>query len=70
VLATAQDRGADLGETLLDLSRDLRAARREDLQRAASRRRLMMVIPIVVVLAPIVLLFIGAPIPSLIFQGG
>ncbi len=70
VLATAQDRGADLGEALLDLSRDLRAARREDLQRAASRRRLMMVIPIVVVLAPIVLLFIGAPIPSLIFQGG
>jgi len=70
VLATAQDRGADLGDALLDLSRDLRAARREDLQRAASRRRLMMVIPIVVVLAPIVLVFIGAPIPSLIFQGG
>lgn len=69
VLATAQERGADLGEALLDLSRDLRAARREELQRDASRRRLLMVIPIVVILAPIVLLFIGGPIPQIIFGG-
>jgi tight adherence protein C len=69
VLATAQDRGADLGEALLDLSKDLRAARREDLQRDASKRRLMMVIPIVVILAPIVLLFIAGPIPQIIFGG-
>lgn len=69
VLATAQERGADLGEALLDLSKDLRAARREDMQRDASRRRLLMVIPIVIVLAPIVLLFIGAPIPQIIFTG-
>ena len=69
VLATAQDRGADLGEALLDLSKDLRAARREELQRDASKRRLLMVIPIVVILAPIVLLFIGGPIPQIIFGG-
>ncbi len=69
VLATAQDRGADLGEALLDLSKDLRAARREELQREASKRRLLMVIPIVVILAPIVLLFIGGPIPHIIFGG-
>ncbi|MDJ0923595.1 MAG: type II secretion system F family protein [Acidimicrobiia bacterium] len=69
VLATAQERGADLGDALLDLSKDLRSARRENLQREAARRRLLMVIPIVVVLAPIVLLFIGAPIPQLIFGG-
>ena len=69
VLATAQDRGADLGEALLDLSRDLRAARREELQREAAQRRLLLVIPIVVILAPIVLLFIGAPIPQIIFGG-
>lgn len=69
VLATAQERGADLGEALLDLSRDLRAARREDLQREAARRRMLMVVPIVVILAPIVLLFIGAPIPQIIFRG-
>ena len=69
VLATAQERGADLGDALLDLSSDLRAARREELLREASKRRLLMVIPIVVVLAPIVLLFIGGPIPQIIFGG-
>ncbi|MDX2344748.1 MAG: type II secretion system F family protein [Acidimicrobiia bacterium] len=69
VLATAQDRGADLGEALLDLSKDLRSARREELQRDASKKRLLMVIPIVVILAPIVLLFIAGPIPQIIFGG-
>lgn len=69
VLATAQERGADLGEALLDLSKDLRAARREELHRNASKRRLLLVIPIVVILAPIVLLFIAGPIPQIIFGG-
>ncbi len=70
VLATAQDRGADLGDALLDLSKDLRAQRRDDLQRQAARRRLMLIIPIVLILAPVLLLFIGAPVPSLIFGTG
>lgn len=70
VLATAQDRGADLGDALLDLSKDLRAQRRDDLQQAAARRRLMLIIPIVIILAPVLLLFIGAPVPSLIFGTG
>lgn len=67
VLATAQDRGADLGDALLDLSRDLRAQRRDDLRRQAAQRRLWLIIPIVIILAPVLLLFIGAPVPSLIF---
>ncbi len=67
VLATAQDRGADLGDALLDLSKDLRAQRRDDLQREAARRRLWLIVPIVLILAPVLLLFIGAPVPSLIF---
>lgn len=67
LIATAQERGADLAEALLDLARDLRAARRDDLQQQAARRRLLMVIPIVVILAPVVLLFLGAPLPSIIF---
>jgi len=67
VLATAQDRGADLGDALLDLSTDLRSQRREDLKRQAAQRRLWLIIPIVIILAPVLLLFIGAPVPSLIF---
>ena len=69
VLATAQERGADLGDALLDLSKDLRATRRDDLKKAAVRRRFMLIIPIVVVLAPVLLLFIGAPVPTLLFGG-
>jgi len=70
VLATAQDRGADLGDALLDLSQDLRAQRRDEVKRQAARRRLALVIPIVIVLAPILLIFIGAPLPSIIFGVG
>jgi tight adherence protein C len=70
VLATAQDRGADLGDALLGLSIDLRAQRRDDLQRQAASRRLWLVVPIVLILAPVLLLFIGAPVPTLIFGTG
>ncbi len=70
VLATAQEHGADLGEALLALSKDLRQERREGLQREAAQRRLAMVLPMIVILGPIVLLFLAAPIPSLIFGNG
>lgn len=52
---------------LLALANDLRAARRQDLERTMARRRTLMVIPLVLVLGPIMILFIVAPIPSLIF---
>jgi hypothetical protein len=52
VLATAQDRGTDLSDALLDLSKDLRAQGRDDLQQEAARRRLWLIIPIVLILAP------------------
>jgi hypothetical protein len=39
------------------------------MQRDASRRRMMLVFPMIVVLAPLVLLFLAAPLPSLIFGG-
>jgi hypothetical protein len=52
VLATAQDRGTDLSDALLDLSKDLRAQGRDDLQQEAARRRLWLIIRIVLILAP------------------
>lgn len=69
VIAACHQRGADLSGALLDLAKELRAARRYALRSSAARRRLLMVFPIVVVLAPVTLLFLAAPIPTLIFGG-
>ena len=69
LIATCQEQGADLAEALLDLSKDLRSVRRDDLRRRAAKRRILMVIPVVVILAPITMLFLAAPIPSIIFGG-
>lgn len=69
LVATSQEQGSDLAHALLGLSKDLRAERRDDLRRQAARRRIMMVIPVVVILAPITLLFMAAPIPSIVFGG-
>lgn len=69
LVATSQEQGSDLAEALLGLSKDLRAQRRDDLRRQAARRRIMMVVPVVVILAPVTLLFMAAPIPSIVFGG-
>lgn len=69
-LAIAQERGVDLADTLLALSKDLRVARRDEAVTKAARQRLLAVVPIVVILAPIAIAFIAAPLPSLIFGGG
>ena len=69
LVATSQEQGSDLAEALLGLSKDLRAERRDDLRRQAAKRRIMMVIPVVVILAPVTLLFMAAPIPSIVFGG-
>lgn len=67
LIATGTERGADLGAALLALSEDLRDARREDLRRTATKRRAAMLVPTIAILAPIMLLFIAAPLPSIIF---
>jgi len=69
IMARSQEQGSDLSDALLGLSKDLRAMRRDALRRAAARRRILMVIPVVVVLAPITMLFMAAPIPSIVFGG-
>lgn len=66
-LATADMGTGDvLAEALRHTANDLRTQRREDLERIAVRRRFLMLIPIVVV-GGVVLVFIAAPIPHLIF---
>lgn len=67
LMAAAEERGADLARALLELSEDVREARREALRRSATRRRAAMLVPIIGILAPVMLLFVGAPLPQVIF---
>jgi tight adherence protein C len=67
LLATAEDRGTDLGRALLALSSDVRDARRDTLRRQATKRRAAMLIPIIGLMAPVMLLFIIAPVTELVF---
>jgi len=67
LFAAGAERGVDLAVALRSLSEDLRDARREDLRRVATKRRAAMLVPTIAILAPIMLLFIAAPLPSVIF---
>jgi len=66
LLAAGVERGVDLGAGLLALSEDIRDARRERLHKDAVRRRAAMLVPTIAILAPIMLLFIAAPLPSIV----
>ncbi len=66
LIAAGVERGVDLGGGLLALSEDIRDARREQLHKDAVRRRAAMLIPTIGILAPIMLLFIAAPLPSIV----
>jgi len=66
LLAAGVERGVDLGNGLLALSSDIRDARREQMHKDAVRRRAAMLVPTIAILAPIMLLFIAAPLPSIV----
>ena len=66
LLALAEERGVDLADALLSLSEDVREARRESIKRTATKRRAAMLIPTIAILAPVMLLFVGAPLPRLL----
>jgi Flp pilus assembly protein TadB len=66
LLAAGVERGVDLAGGLLALSADIRDARREQLHKDAVRRRAAMLVPTIGILAPIMLLFIAAPLPSIV----
>lgn len=66
LLAAGVERGVDLAAGLLALSEDIRDARREQLHKDAVKRRAAMLVPTIGILAPIMLLFIAAPLPSIV----
>lgn len=68
LLASGSERGADLAQALLSLSEDVREHRRTEVKRGATKRQAAILLPILIFLAPTMLLFIAAPLPSLVFQ--
>ena len=69
LLSSSEERGSDLADALLAMSEEIREDRREALRRFATKRRAAMLIPIVGLMAPIMILFVGAPLPWIIFRG-
>jgi len=69
LLAAASHRGVDLTQGLLDLAKDLRRTLREDVKATSAKRRAAMLLPTIGLLAPIMLLFVAAPIPSIVLGG-
>lgn len=67
LLAKGSQFGADLGAGLRALNADLHSQRAQALERSATGRRAAMLIPIIGLLAPVMLLFIAAPLPSIVF---
>jgi Flp pilus assembly protein TadB len=67
LFAAGAERGVDLASGLRALSEDLRDARREEIRTSATKRRAAMLVPTIAVLAPVMLLFIAAPLPSIVF---
>lgn len=65
-LALAGERGADLALVLLDLADEVRRDRRETLRRRAVKRRAAMLVPTIGLMAPVLLLFIAAPLPRIV----
>lgn len=69
-LAAASRGGIDLPRALLDQADALRVQRREEVERSAARRQMSMVLPDLVFMAPVLLLFLLAPVPQLLFGHG
>lgn len=66
VLSSTWTAGGD-ADALLALADDMRASRREDLSRLMTKRETAMALPLVMVIGPILILFVAAAIPHIVF---
>jgi tight adherence protein C len=66
-LAAAVGGGVDLAAALLDQANELRAQRREEVERSAAKRQMSMVVPNLVFMAPVLFIFLLAPVPEMLF---
>jgi tight adherence protein C len=69
LLAVATTGGINLVEALRELARETRTRRREEVERSAAKRQIAMVLPDLAFMAPVLMLFLLAPVPRLLFGG-
>lgn len=66
LLSASARSGGDVAGSLLAVADDLRVERREELARGAVKRRTAMLLPLLLFIAPVMVLFVGAALPSLV----
>jgi Flp pilus assembly protein TadB len=67
ILGEASQQGSDVAESLMTVANTLRAERREEIERLGTRRKGAMILPTLLVMAPVVFLYVVAPIPRFVF---
>ncbi len=70
LLASSARSGGDIGRALLAVADDVRAQRRDELARNAVKRRTAMLVPLLLLIAPVMVLFVGAALPALVLGTG
>lgn len=69
LLGLGTGHGTDISDALLAFAQETRQQRRTQFARAAVSRRSAMVLPLLLLLAPVLGLFVAAPIPSILLGG-
>jgi tight adherence protein C len=67
LIAVAMGGGIDVAGNLLDQANQIRAQRREEVERTAAKRQMALIIPNLVFMAPVLFAFLLAPLPQLMF---
>jgi pilus assembly protein TadC len=70
ILGEASQQGSDVASSLMTVANTLRVERREEVERLGTRRKGAMILPTLLVMAPVVFLYIVAPIPRFVFGSG
>lgn len=67
LLGSGARTGGDIVPALLALADDVRSGRRDNVERLAVRRRALMLIPLLALIAPVLILFLAAALPHVLF---
>lgn len=69
LLSAAAGGGIDLATALLAQANEIRTQRREEVERTAARRQMALIVPNLLFMAPVLFVFLLAPLPRLLFGG-